>query len=100
MYGRYPKDSKFQSSENHAHQFSAFIGIELVLRQISATATARDRRKKIIGQIMLFIKSPKKCKSAKKISVFSSLNQYFPSKLKKWQKNGNFSGFSRFLAHF
>jgi hypothetical protein len=64
-YGRYPKDSKFQNSEYKVHQVGpkdygsqnfnslAFIGTELVSRQISATATAtatataRDRRKKI-----------------------------------------------------
>jgi hypothetical protein len=35
--------------------FLAFIGTELVSRQISATATARDRRNFFIAQIMLFI---------------------------------------------
>ena len=58
LYGRYPQDSKFQNSEYEVHQvgpkdsgsqnfsFLAFIQAELVSRQISATATARDRRKK------------------------------------------------------
>jgi hypothetical protein len=59
LYGRVPKDSKFQNFEYEVHQvgpkdygsqnfsFLAFIGTELVSRQISATAkaTARDRRK-------------------------------------------------------
>jgi hypothetical protein len=88
-YGRYPKDSKFQNSEYDVHQvgpkdfgsqyfsFLASIGTELVPRQISATA--RDRRKKSIAQIMLFsIKSHKKLKLAIFFSFFSSLNQYFP----------------------
>jgi hypothetical protein len=56
LYGRYPKDSKFQNSEYEVHQvgpkdygsqnftFLAFIGTELVSRQIFPTATARDRR--------------------------------------------------------
>jgi hypothetical protein len=54
LYGRYPKDFKFQSSEVHQVGLKdygsqacslAFIWTELVSRQISATATARDRRK-------------------------------------------------------
>jgi hypothetical protein len=59
LYGRYPKDSKFQNSEYEVHQvdpkdygsqsfsFLAFMGTELVSRQIfaMATTTARDRRK-------------------------------------------------------
>jgi hypothetical protein len=64
LYGRYPKDSKFQKSEYEVHQvgpkdcgnqnfsFLAFIETELMSRQISATA--RDRRKKIYAKIMLF----------------------------------------------
>jgi hypothetical protein len=67
LYGRYPKDSKFQNSEYEVHQvgpkyygsqnfsFLAFIGTELVSRQISATAAmARDRRNFFIAQNMLF----------------------------------------------
>jgi hypothetical protein len=58
LYRSYPKDSKSQNSEYEVHQvgpedkgsqnfrFLAFIGTELVSRKISATATARDRRKK------------------------------------------------------
>jgi hypothetical protein len=58
LYGRYPKDSKFQNSEYEVHQFGpkeyesqnfsflAVVETELVSRQISATATARDRLKK------------------------------------------------------
>jgi hypothetical protein len=56
LYERYPKDSKFQNSEYEVHQvgpkdygsqnfsFLASIGTELASIQISATATARDRR--------------------------------------------------------
>jgi hypothetical protein len=57
LFERYPKDSKFQNSEYEVHQvgpkhygsqnfsFITFLGTELVSIQISATATARDRRK-------------------------------------------------------
>jgi hypothetical protein len=54
-----------------------------VSRQISATATARDRRKFFIAQIMLFCH--KKCKKSLKMKIikkifsfFSTVNQYFP----------------------
>jgi hypothetical protein len=55
LLGGYPKEPEFQNSEYEVHQvgpkdcgrqkfsFPAFIGTELVSRQISATATARDR---------------------------------------------------------
>jgi hypothetical protein len=89
LYGRYSKVSKFQNFEYEVHQvgskyyrsqnFSciAFKRTELVSRQISATAaTARDRRNFFIAQNMLFyIKSPKKWKSA---------NFYFPH-MKYWK---------------
>jgi hypothetical protein len=57
LYGKYPKDSKFQNSRVHQDgpkayvsqnfSFLAFIGTELVLRQISLTALVRDRRKNL-----------------------------------------------------
>jgi hypothetical protein len=64
LYGRYPKDSKFQNSEVHQvgpkdygsqnFSFLAFIGTELVSRQIFPTATARDRRNFFFRSIHVF----------------------------------------------
>jgi hypothetical protein len=71
LYGGYLKDSKFQNSENEAHQ----IGPEnygnqnfrfLAFIKAATAVTARDRRKKFTTQIMLFIhKSPKEVNPSK-----------------------------------
>jgi hypothetical protein len=74
LYGRYPKDFKFQNSEVHGmryevHEvgskdygsqnfsFLASIGTELVSIQISATATARYRRKYFYRSNHIFFRS-------------------------------------------
>jgi hypothetical protein len=74
-----PKDSGSQNFSFLALKAEP-VGEVQILRTATATATARDRRKKFIAQIMFF--SHKKSKnvkiSNKKFSFFSSRNQYFP----------------------
>jgi hypothetical protein len=84
LYGRYPKDSKFKNSEYEVHQvglkdygsqnfsFLAFIGTELVSRQISSGNGAWQTEKFFsLKSCFLAIKSPKTWKSAIKKFHFS-----------------------------
>jgi hypothetical protein len=93
LYGRYPKDSKFQNSEYEVHQvgpkdyrsqnfsFLAFIGTELVFRQISSNNGGNGAWQTEIffslKSCFLAIRTNVKI-SNKKFSFFSTRNQNFP----------------------
>jgi hypothetical protein len=67
----------------------------------TTAATARDRQKKIIAQIMLVIpKKSRQMKISDFFKFFSTLNQYFPHIPCVASKKGNFVLPRKWGAHF